>query len=309
MNRISLYEAIQRKKEAQAHSTTPKAGPVPEQSQRTEPRVQLKQPAIPAKAAVPVKSAVKTPKKPMLAAKSIFRKERKDSWRVLSLLKEFIKNNPATTWMGIGGSIAVVVLIIFLSGLQSGPSPDKPAKQVVTENKKIQNKNPLVENTAEPKPQRDKPAVPRQEEKPAAVQQTKPAPLEETPKPQPKVQLPAAIQSQLQKQAEAEKPQSPKPVGTGDHIIVIAAYTKQDDLTPVGAYFRQNGIETDVIKQGSYYLLVTKQRFENPEKTGTDGYRMKQTIKRIGGTYKAPSGYERFSSTPFQDVYGKKSSK
>ncbi len=71
-------------------------------------------------------------------------------------------------------------------------------------------------------------------------------------------------------------------------------------------YFKQNGIETEVIQRGSYFLLVTKNRFENPEKSGTDGYQMKQTIKRIGAKYKAPDGYERFGSTPFQDAYGMK---
>jgi uncharacterized protein (UPF0128 family) len=124
----------------------------------------------------------------------------------------------------------------------------------------------------------------------------------EVPKPEPKAQIPAAIQTELTKKAENTQAQAmPKPTGKGDHIIVIAAYTKQDDLNPVSAYFRQNGIDTEIIKQGSYYLLVTKERFEYPEQSG----KMVQTIKRIA-KYKAPSGYERFSSTPFQDAYGKK---
>jgi hypothetical protein len=307
MNRISLYEAIQRKKEAQGHNTTPKAGSVPEQSQRTEPRVQLKQPQTQAKPAIPVKPVVKSPIKPLLAARStLFRKEKKYSWGVLTSLKELIKNNPTTAWMGIGGFVVVSVLIIFLLGIQSRQNPDKPAKQVVIEDKTSQNKTQRIENIGEQQTQSVKPAVPKEEKPAAIVQRPVQAPPAEPVKPQAKTQLPPVIQDQLQKQADAEKAQPPKPVSTGDHIIVIAAYTKQDDLAPVGAYFRQNGIETEVIRQGSYCLLVTKQRFENPEKTGTDGFRMKQTIKRIGANYKAPSGYERFSSTPFQDAYGKK---
>jgi hypothetical protein len=262
---------------------------------------------------------MKPPIRPPLVAKSpFFKKEKRDSGRLLASLREFLKKNPTTSWIGIGGCGILLILVILLFGLQRGQNPqagpqkapDKPAKQVVESNK-----SPVVENTAEKKPQPEKsapviikqevkPVVAKPEEKVVAAKPAVPEKEVETPKPQPKSQLPAVIQTEMQKQAQ--KPQPQMPTGTGDHIIVIVAYTKQEHLIPVGTYFRQNGIETEVVQQGGYFLLVTRQRYENPEKTGTDGYKMKQTIKRIGAGYKAPDGFERFSSTPFQDVYGKK---
>lgn len=319
MNRISLYEAIRRQKESQGLSSAPKPGPVSNQGQRVELKGQMKQPPPQPRPVVPVKPVMKPPIRPPLVAKSpFFKKEKRDSGRLLASLREFLKKNPTTSWIGIGGCGILLILVILLFGLQRGQNPqagpqkapDKPAKQFVESNK-----SPVVENTAEKKPQPEKsapviikqevkPVVAKPEEKVVAAKPAVPEKEVETPKPQPKSQLPAVIQTEMQKQAQ--KPQPQMPTGTGDHIIVIVAYTKQEHLIPVGTYFRQNGIETEVVQQGGYFLLVTRQRYENPEKTGTDGYKMKQTIKRIGAGYKAPDGFERFSSTPFQDVYGKK---
>jgi len=305
MNRISLYEAIRRKKDAEGLNITPQAGSVPQQTERM-PRIQLKQPPAQGKsAAIPAKKpAVKSPIKPLfMTKKPVFHREKIYPWQIPDSLKEFIKNNSRTVWMGIAVGGVVLVLLVFLLGIKLGQGGAKIPPPIVSKDNKSQN----VENVVSRKPQGTQSAAPRQEEKPAIQQRSLQVSSEEAVKPQAKSQLPPAMQNQLQKPAAAEKTQPPaKTAGTGDHLIVIAAYTKQEDLIPVGAYFRQNGIETEVLRQGSYYLLVTKERFENPEKAGTDGYKMKQTIKRIGANYKAPSGYEKFSGTPFQDVYGKK---
>lgn len=318
MNRISLYEAIRRKKESQGLNTAaPKQATVPDPGQRTEPRVQLKQPPGQEKPVIPAKPVVKSPVfRPLSQRSSLIRKTRKSPWLKLNGILNLLKKNPMSAKIGIGGLILVVVIVSLVS-LLSGPQTDsKPTAKTVAVNKSSQKPTTIVEKKEpEQKPlvkkePEQKPVVIKQEEKPAPVPQKPAVSVPVTPvevaKPEPKAQIPAAIKDQLQKQAEAVQPQKPKPTVKGDNVIVIVTYTKQDDLIPVAAYFRQNGIETEVIREGSYYQLVTKERFENPGRSGTDGYRMIQAIKRIGASYKAPSGYERFSSTPFQDAYGKK---
>jgi hypothetical protein len=107
---------------------------------------------------------------------------------------------------------------------------------------------------------------------------------------------PAQPAQELPKQAGPEK----------DHVIVIATYANREHLIPVQAYFEANGIKTEIMRRGSYYLLVTKDRFESPLKAGTDGQQMLNKIKSLGAQYKAPDGYENFGRTPFQDAYGMK---
>lgn len=94
----------------------------------------------------------------------------------------------------------------------------------------------------------------------------------------------------------------------GDNMIVIASYELASHLEPVKQYFANFGIATKIIKKGSRHLLVTQDRFDNPEKAGTDGYEMKKKIISIGANYKPPagSGFESFGSKPFNDAYGMK---
>ena len=92
----------------------------------------------------------------------------------------------------------------------------------------------------------------------------------------------------------------------GDNRIVIQSYQLRADLEPVKQYFAQFGIETEIVKIGDWYYLVTKDKYENPGKPGTDGYLAKQKIIELGAKYKAPPGYETFGSKPFSDAYGKK---
>ena len=87
---------------------------------------------------------------------------------------------------------------------------------------------------------------------------------------------------------------------------MIQTYQLRTHLEPVKQYFAQFGIETDIKKIGDWYYLVTKDKYENPEKSGTDGYFAKQKIIELGAEYKAPQGYETFGSKPFYDAYGQR---
>ncbi len=93
-----------------------------------------------------------------------------------------------------------------------------------------------------------------------------------------------------------------------DHRIIITTYTNARDLGPVKDYFAKNGVETEIEERAGlgYYFLLTKEKYANPSRKGSDGNVAMYNIKRIGSLYKAPKGYERFAATPFQDAYGEK---
>lgn len=107
-----------------------------------------------------------------------------------------------------------------------------------------------------------------------------------------------------------EKAAVPEPVKPkGNNRIVIQTYQVRADLEPVKQYFAQFGIETEIMKISDWYYLVTKDKYENPEKPGTDGYFAKQKIIELGAKYEAPPGYETFAKKgkkPFYDAYGKR---
>jgi len=95
---------------------------------------------------------------------------------------------------------------------------------------------------------------------------------------------------------------------TGNNVIVLVEYKARADLEPVQAHFAQYGIEIEIVTEGGRYFLVTKNRYDNPAKAGTDGYKAKQRIIEVGAEYegKAPAGYETFAPHFFRDAYGKK---
>ncbi|MHC4571678.1 MAG: hypothetical protein ACYS0C_06345 [Planctomycetota bacterium] len=93
---------------------------------------------------------------------------------------------------------------------------------------------------------------------------------------------------------------------TGNNRIVIQTYQLRTHLEPVKQYFAQFGIETEIKKIDVWYYLVTKNKYDNPEKQGTDGYLAKQKIIEWGAKYRAPTGYETFGTKPFHDAYGMK---
>lgn len=103
-----------------------------------------------------------------------------------------------------------------------------------------------------------------------------------------------------------EKVEPVKPAG--NNVIVLASYNAMADLLPVQAHFLENGIELEIVQQGGLYFLQTKQRYDNPNTLGTDGYKAKQRIAEVGAKYKgkAPPGYEPFAPHYFSDAYGMK---
>ena len=93
---------------------------------------------------------------------------------------------------------------------------------------------------------------------------------------------------------------------TGNNRIVIQTYKVLSQLEPVKIFFKQKGIATEIRKIGDRYYLVTSNKYENPNRPGTDGYRAKQIIVELGANYKAQQGYETFGPRPFHDAYGMK---
>jgi hypothetical protein len=151
---------------------------------------------------------------------------------------------------------------------------------------------------------RTKPDARPKTDNPAKVAEpTKPEKVAPQPKPQAKPEHQAVAPA---------KPKPAEPVASAagdalrDHVLVIATYTRSEDLEPVRDYFGQNGTETEILKRGSYYYLMTKARYPNPRKAGSEGAVALDKIKQIGAKYKAPKGSERFGNTPFQDAYGMK---
>ena len=92
----------------------------------------------------------------------------------------------------------------------------------------------------------------------------------------------------------------------GDNAIVIATVKEAGDLIPVQKHFAANGVKTEIVQKEAYYLLITKDRFGNPKRHGSDGYKALQLIKKIGLDYKVPDGGQNFGPEPFQDAYGMK---
>jgi hypothetical protein len=101
-----------------------------------------------------------------------------------------------------------------------------------------------------------------------------------------------------------EKPPAAEP--QGDHVIVLVQYQRMADLIPVREHFAKNGIETEIMQEGGSYFLVTKNRYQNPHRRGTDGYQVLQRIIEVGAKYKAPQGSDTFAPHLFSDAYGKK---
>ena len=126
------------------------------------------------------------------------------------------------------------------------------------------------------------------------------------------VEMPQTVEKVVP-EASAEPPQPLEPASAekieavrteGNNRIVIQTYQFRAQLEPVRQYFAQFGIETEIRKIDGWYYLVTRERYENPEKLGTDGYLVKQKIIDLGAKYKAPPGYETFGTKPFHDAYG-----
>jgi hypothetical protein len=97
-----------------------------------------------------------------------------------------------------------------------------------------------------------------------------------------------------------------QPASTGKNRIVLTIYQVRSHLEPVKEYFDKMGVATEIIEKDNWYYLVTKNKYDNPEKAGTDGYLAKQKVIEIGAGYKAPAGFETFRPKLFSDAYGKR---
>jgi hypothetical protein len=95
-------------------------------------------------------------------------------------------------------------------------------------------------------------------------------------------------------------------LSAGDNAIVIATVREAEDLMLVQRHFAANGVKTEIVQKEAYCLLITKDRFNNPKRQGSDGYRALQLIKKIGLDYKVSKGGQNFGPEPFQDAYGMK---
>ncbi len=96
-----------------------------------------------------------------------------------------------------------------------------------------------------------------------------------------------------------------EPTGSkGNNRIVIQSCPARLQLEPVQKYFARYGMETEIREIGNTYFLVTADKYDNPQRAGTDGYVVRQKIIKLGAKYKAPAGYETFGAKPFHDAYG-----
>jgi hypothetical protein len=116
---------------------------------------------------------------------------------------------------------------------------------------------------------------------------------------------PAPAAPAVNETVAVKKEEQAAPGQKGDHIIVIARSVKGADLEPVQKFFGENGIETKIEQRGDKSVLVTKNAYENPLRSGTDGHAILAKIVKVGAGYKAPAGYESFPKS-FSDAYAEK---
>jgi hypothetical protein len=102
---------------------------------------------------------------------------------------------------------------------------------------------------------------------------------------------PASVETAKQAVPESA---SPVPVATGRNRVVIQMYQVRSHLEPAKEYFDKMGVATEILEKNNWYYLVTKNKYENPDKAGTNGYLAKQKIIELGAGYKAPPGNETF---------------
>ena len=99
------------------------------------------------------------------------------------------------------------------------------------------------------------------------------------------------------------------PESTQGSNIVIQALRSRNDLEPVKDYFAAQGVATEIKTVGTWYYLVTVNKYESLKETGSQGDNMLKRIIELGAGYKSPQGFESFrvkGKTPFQDAYGMK---
>jgi hypothetical protein len=93
---------------------------------------------------------------------------------------------------------------------------------------------------------------------------------------------------------------------TGSNVIVLKEYHALADLLPVQQFFNRHLIITEIVPRNNRYFLQTVDKYDNPARPGTDGYKARQKIVEIGKQYRAPESLESFAPNYFDDAYGKK---
>jgi hypothetical protein len=122
--------------------------------------------------------------------------------------------------------------------------------------------------------------------------------------PKPVTQDTPAVKQPTAQDTSAASVAANQPPSTGKNRIVIKVYQVRSHLEPAKEYFDKLGVATEIIEKNSWYYLVTKNKYDNPGKTGTDGYLARQKIVELGAGYKAPVGFETFGPKPFSDAFG-----
>ncbi|HPD47737.1 MAG TPA: hypothetical protein P5279_13825 [Anaerohalosphaeraceae bacterium] len=134
----------------------------------------------------------------------------------------------------------------------------------------------------------------------------RPQRVEVTPVPSAEV----AVAPKTDDQPPKEQVKTSQPQGT--NVIVIQVYKQRRDLEPVKEHFARYGVETEIVRRGSYFFLVTKQLYHRCSVDSTkfnekyDGDVARKKIQEIGAKYKAPPGYESFAAHLFSDAYAEK---
>lgn len=168
---------------------------------------------------------------------------------------------------------AVVIVVIYGIGkaLKDSPATPSPVVRPGSPIKTVMPEPPQPTVQRAPVPVQ----IPRQELPPQPVEPPKPAPVATAPA-----------------------------VKTGNNVIVIQYITtsREKELLPVQEFFTKNGVATEIFRRGGGSYVVTRDRFENPNRPGTDGHAMLLKIREVGKRYPVETGDRQFGT--FQDAYG-----
>jgi hypothetical protein len=137
---------------------------------------------------------------------------------------------------------------------------------------------------------------------------------------------PIAVEPRKDVLPEAPKPEidasAVSPATQGNNVIVLAQYSKSEDLEEVKTYFTGHGIatrviaipvlreyltsqhlDTKVLGNRDGFVLVTADCYDNPQTPGTKGDEVRKKIVELGRGYKAKPNFEKFAPNYFSDAY------
>ena len=88
------------------------------------------------------------------------------------------------------------------------------------------------------------------------------------------------------------------PASAKGNVVVIASNTIRNQLGPVDEFFKDKGIETEILRSGGRYVLVTAERFSG--KSDPKFAKLKSRIEQVGKDYNPPQGFKSFG---FDSIY------